>query len=94
MFVVRIFVNGVGESSGRCVFSPGMSFDLPGWACHVPGMPNEALRCRLKTEVHRSSGLENRAEISGFDRADFFSGTGISTEPVVISHARDVISAS
>ncbi|QDV49827.1 hypothetical protein Enr17x_18480 [Gimesia fumaroli] len=93
MVVKWIFANSVGESRGRCVFSPGMSCDPPGWSCHVPGMLNEALRCRLKTEVHRSSGLENRAETSGFNHADFLSGTGISTEPVVLTRAPDFISA-
>ncbi|QDT44034.1 hypothetical protein Pan241w_41390 [Gimesia alba] len=93
MIVKRIFANCVGESRGRCVFSSGMSFDLLGWACDVLGMLNEVLRCRLITEVHRSSGWENRAETSGFDGADDFSGLKRVTEPVVLTHARDVISA-
>ncbi|QDT40934.1 hypothetical protein Pan241w_09930 [Gimesia alba] len=55
--------------------------------------PDSALRCRTITEVRMSTVLENRAETSGFDGADFLSGLEISPEPVVLTRARDVISA-
>ncbi|QDT43380.1 hypothetical protein Pan241w_34800 [Gimesia alba] len=56
-------------------------------------MQREAFRCRLIYEVQGSSDLEKRSETSGFVSAEFLSGTGISTEPVVLAHARDFISA-
>ncbi|QDV48213.1 hypothetical protein Enr17x_02240 [Gimesia fumaroli] len=94
MFVSRIIVNGVGASMGKRFFFLQSTCDRLGSLYEAPGMRNEALRCRLISEVHRSSGLKNRAETSGFYGADFLSGTGISTESVVLTRARDFISAS
>tara|TARA_R110002095_G_scaffold199534_1_gene179403 strand:+ start:86413 stop:86625 length:213 start_codon:yes stop_codon:yes gene_type:complete len=39
------------------------------------------------TGERASSGFENRAEASGFYRADLLRGSGISAEPVVVSRA-------
>ncbi|QDV49055.1 hypothetical protein Enr17x_10700 [Gimesia fumaroli] len=54
---------------------------------------DQALRCRLIIEVRVSSVLGNRAETSGFYSADILSGFETSPEPVVLTRARDVISA-
>jgi hypothetical protein len=93
MFVKTIIANGVGGSSRACLFSLGTSFDPLGWLCELLGLRNEVLRWRLINEVQGSSVWENVAEASGFYGAGFRSGGGISTEPVVLTRARDVISA-
>lgn len=94
MFVKKIIVNSVVESIESRLFSQQTSCELLGWLSQVLGMRNEAMRCRLITEVQGSSGFENVAETSGFYGAGFHSGSETSTEPVVFSHARDFISAS
>ena len=89
MFVNGIFVKGVGESRGLCAFSPGTSFDFLRGASQIMGCCCDALRSALKMGVHGSSDLGNRSETRGFYSADLRTGREISTEPIVLTRARE-----
>ncbi|QDV53201.1 hypothetical protein Enr17x_52730 [Gimesia fumaroli] len=88
LFEILIFVKGVAAPRGRDLFLLRTTPDRLGSFYEAMRRRREALRWRLITEVQGSSGLENRAETSGFHSADFLSGLKMVTEPVVLTRAR------
>ena len=88
MFVKKIIVNGVERSRGIRKLCLRTTCEVLGSTDDVAGSLRETLRCRLITEVQVSRSLGNRAETSGFDSADFLSGSETSTESVVFSRVR------